>query len=58
VKSLFENFPEFHQDTLKFISYGKSIVKAMEEAGLQIEIKAPTPEVPSAAKAIELYLSK
>ena len=58
VKSLFENFPEFQQASLKFISYGKSIVKAMEEAGLQIEIKAPTPEVPSAAKAIELYLSK
>ena len=58
VKSLFENFPEFRQGELKFISYGKSIVKAMEDAGLQIEIKAPAPEVPSAAKAIELYLSK
>ena len=30
----------------------------MEDAGLSIEIQAPTPEVPSAAKAIELYLSK
>jgi len=58
VKSLYENFPEFQQGSLKFISYGKSIVKAMEEAGLQIEIKAPTPEVPSAAKAIETYLNQ
>ena len=58
VKSLYENFPEFRQGELKFISYGKSIVKAMEEAGLHIEIKAPTPEVPSAAKAIELYLTQ
>ena len=58
VKSLYENFPEFQQGSLKFISYGKSIVKAMEEAGLSIEIQAPTPEVPSAAKAIELYLSR
>ena len=58
VKSLFENFPDFRQGSLKFISYGKTIVKAMEEAGLSIEIKAPTPEVPSAAKAIEVYLSK
>jgi uroporphyrinogen-III synthase len=58
VKSLFENFPDFQQGSLKFISYGKTIVKAMEEAGLSIEIKAPTPEVPSAAKAIEVYLSK
>ena len=58
VKSLYENFPEFQQGSLKFISYGKTIVKAMEEAGLSIEIKAPTPEVPSAAKAIEVYLSR
>ena len=58
VKSLYENFPEFQQGGLKFISYGKTIVKAMEQAGLDIEIKAPTPEAPSAAKAIELYLGR
>ena len=58
VKSLFENYPDFKQGNLKFISYGKSIVKAMEDAGLKIEIKAPTPEYPSAAKAIETYLNK
>ena len=58
VKSLFENFPEFKQGDLKFISYGKSIVKAMQDAGLSIEIEAPSPDVPSAAKAIELYLSR
>ena len=58
VKSLYENFPEFQQGGLKFISYGKTIVKAMEQAGLEIEIKAPTPEAPSAAKAIEVYLNK
>ena len=58
VKSLFESFPDFKQGSLKFISFGKTVVRAMEEAGLTIEIKAPTPEVPSAAKAIELYLAK
>jgi uroporphyrinogen-III synthase len=58
VKSLFENYPDFQQGDLKFISYGKSIVKAMEEAGLNIEISAPTPEPPSVAKALETYLSK
>ena len=56
VKSLYENFPGFEQDGIKFVSYGRSIVKAMEEAGLTIEVKAPSPEVPSVARAIELYL--
>lgn len=58
VKSLYENFPGFEQGRIKFISFGRSIVKSMEEAGLTIEIKAPTPEAPSAAKAIELYLQQ
>ena len=56
VKSLQENFPDFKQGDIKMVSYGKSIVKAMEEAGLEIAVKAPTPEATSVAKAIELYL--
>lgn len=56
LKSLFENFPDFQPGKLKFVTFGKSIVKAMEEAGLPIEIQAPTPEAPSVARAIELYL--
>ena len=58
VESLYENQPDFKQENVKFVSYGKSIVKAMEEAGLTIEISAPTPEAPSVAKALELYLSR
>ena len=58
VKSLYENFPDFEQGGLKFVSYGRSIVKAMEEAGLSIEVKAPSPEVPSVARAIERYLEE
>ena len=57
VKSLYENYPEFEQKDIKFVSYGRSIVKAMEEAGLKIEISAPTPEAPSVAKALEIYLT-
>ena len=56
VKSLYENFPEFKQGKVKFAGWGKSIVPAMEDAGLSIDIQGPTPEAPSAAKAIELYL--
>ena len=58
VKSLYENHPEFKQENIKFVSYGKGVVAAMNDAGLSIEIEAPTPEAPSVAKALELYLSK
>lgn len=56
IKSLRENFPDFEQGDIKLVAYGRSIVKAMEEAGLSIAVKGPTPEAPSAARAIELYL--
>lgn len=58
VKSLFENFPDFRQGDIRFVSYGKSVVRAMTDAGLEIAISAPTAEAPSVAKAIELYLEK
>ena len=56
IKSLRENFPDLEQGDIKLVAYGRSIVKAMEEAGLSIAVKGPTPEAPSAARAIELYL--
>ena len=57
VKSIFENQPEFQQENIKFLSYGKSVVSAMEEAGLTIEISAPTVQAPSVSKALESYLA-
>ncbi|MCX4334953.1 MAG: uroporphyrinogen-III synthase [Bacteroidales bacterium] len=58
VKSLFENFPDFKQGDKKFVSYGKSVMKPMEEASLEIAISAPSVEAPSVAKAVEIYLEK
>lgn len=58
VKSLYENFPQFSQGNTKFVAYGKSVLKAMDEAGLEVAVSAPTPEAPSVAKALEIYLEK
>ncbi len=58
VRSLQENFPDFSQGDIKFIAYGKNIVSAMEEAGLEIAFRGPSPEAPSAARTIELYLQE
>ena len=58
VKSLYENQPDFKQDEIKFLSYGKTVVTAMNEAGLNIEIFAPSADAPSVAKALEIYLTQ
>ncbi len=58
VESLFNSFPDFKQGDMKIVSYGKSVVKYIEDSGLSIDFQAPTPEAPSVAKALELYLQK
>jgi len=56
VNSLCENFPDFRQGPLRFISFGRAVVASLEGAGFQIALKAPTPEATSISKAIELFL--
>lgn len=56
VESLFQNFPTFNQGDTRICGMGTGTQKTMEEHGLRIDIKAPTPELPSIFKAIENYL--
>ena len=56
IKSLLEAWPDFKQESLVFATFGPSTARAAEEAGLQVEIKAPAPNAPSIADAISNYL--
>ena len=56
IKSLFKNFPDFEQKDTRIATFGTTTTLAAEEAGLEINIKAPTPEFPSMTKAIEEYI--
>ena len=58
VKSLYESYPEFKQENIKFFAYGKSVEQAIQDAGLTVELCGPTPQVPSVAKGLELTLEK
>ena len=58
VASLYENFPDFQQGNIHFITFGRSVVKALEEKGLTVALSAPTPQIPSIVKAVEIFLSK
>src|SRR5687768_4903555 len=57
VKSLFDNVPKFKQNGTVIGAFGNNTSKAVEEAGLQLEIKAPQPQAPSMVAALEKYLS-
>ncbi len=58
IESLLRNFPDFQQNNTRIAVFGSSTVKAAEEAGLRIDIKAPTPETPSMAMALQRYVDQ
>ena len=57
IESLLKNFPDFEQNDTRIAVFGNSTVKAATNAGLRIDIKAPTPETPSMTMALQKYIS-
>lgn len=58
IKSLLQNFPNFEQNDIRIASFGQSTAKAVQEAGLRLDIQAPNPEAPSMTMALEQYIKK
>lgn len=56
VKSLFDNVPKYKQNGTKIGAFGSNTYKAIEEAGLELTIKAPQPQAPSMVAALDMYL--
>jgi len=56
ITSLIKNFPAFEQNSTLIGSFGPSTAKAVREAGLRLDIEAPSPESPSMTAALENYL--
>lgn len=57
IESLLQNFPDFEQNNTRIAVFGNSTVKAATDAGLRIDIKAPTPETPSMTMALQKYIT-
>lgn len=58
IDSLFKNFPDYSQKDTRIAVFGDSTQKAAEKAGLKVDIKAPTAEIPSMTMALEQYINK
>lgn len=56
VKSLFDNIPKYKQNGTVIGAFGNNTMKAAEDAGLELEIKAPQPQAPSMVAALEKFL--
>ncbi len=56
IKSLFKNYPDFKQEETVLGAFGPTTHKAIKDAGLILNIEAPTQAAPSMTMAIELFL--
>lgn len=58
VESLLQNIPDFKDRGIKLACFGKATAKAIEEAGLPLELEAPSAKAPSITGSLELYLEE
>lgn len=58
VRSLLENFPDFKQDKIAIATFGPTTAKAVRDAGLRLDLEAPTQQYPSITSAIDAFIAK
>ncbi len=58
ISALLKNFPNFEQGNIVIGSFGATTAKAVTDAGLRLDIQAPTPKTPSMTAAIDLFLKE
>ncbi len=57
IESLAKNFPDFKQGDIRIAALGASTAKAVRDAGLRLDVEAPTAKAPSMTAALDQYLS-
>lgn len=56
IESLYKNFPEFKQNKTKVAVFGVTTKAAAIEKGIEVNVAAPDPKVPSMTGAIDLFI--
>ena len=58
ITSLMKNFPNFEQGDIQIGCFGKTTAQAVRDAGLRLDLEAPTPKTPSMTMALEDFLKE
>lgn len=56
IESLYKNFPDFKQKKTKVAVFGETTRKAAVAQGIEVNVAAPDPKVPSMTGAIDLFI--
>ncbi len=58
VHSLLKNYPDFKQGEMSIATFGPTTAKAVKEAGLRLDLEAPTPQYPSITSALKAFIEE
>ena len=58
IESLTKNFPDFKQGDIAIATFGPSTAKAVRDAGLRLDLEAPSEKYPSMTGALQDFLQK
>lgn len=58
IESLLKNFPDFKQGDIRIATFGATTAKAVKDAGLRLDLEAPSVKAPSMTAALDLYLKE
>ena len=56
IESLMKNFPNFKQGEIAIATFGPTTAKAAKEAGLRLDMEAPSEKYPSMTGALQHFL--
>ena len=58
VTSLQKNFPEFDQKNIRIATFGSTTAQAVRDAGLRLDLEAPTVQAPSMTAALDMFIKE
>ena len=58
VTSLKKNFPDFDQKDIKIGTFGSTTAQAVRDAGLRLDLEAPTVQAPSMTAALDMFIKE
>lgn len=58
ISSLKKNFPDFDQKDIKIGTFGSTTAQAVRDAGLRLDLEAPSVQAPSMPAALDLFIKE
>ena len=58
IQSLLKNIPDFEQGKIAIGTFGPTTAKAVKDAGLRLDLEAPSPQYPSITAALNAYIAE